>query len=52
MRSVELKDGPTPYYLAKFDGEVAGTRQVFFAIVLATTHSILQPVELPGGISQ
>jgi len=23
---------PIPYYLAKFDGELAGARQVFFAI--------------------
>jgi hypothetical protein len=46
LRSVELKESPAPYYLAKFDGEVAGARQVFFAVVL-TSGSVLQPVELP-----
>ena len=44
MRSVELQEGPVPYYLAKFDGELAGARQVFFAIVL-TSGSVLEPVE-------
>jgi hypothetical protein len=46
LRSVELKDTPAPYYLAKFDGELAGVRQVFFAVVL-TSGPVLQPVELP-----
>ena len=41
---VELQEGPVPYYLAKFDGELAGARQVFFAIVL-TSGSALEPVE-------
>src|SRR5271166_6618566 len=41
---VELQEGPVPYYLAKFDGELAGARQVFFAIVL-TSGSVLEPVE-------
>src|ERR1700722_11349781 len=44
LRSVELQEGPVPYYLAKFDGELAGARQVFFAIVL-TSGSVLEPVE-------
>jgi hypothetical protein len=44
LRSVELQDGPVPYYLAKFDGELAGARQVFFAIVL-TSGAVLEPVE-------
>jgi hypothetical protein len=48
LRSVELKDSPAPYYLAKFDGELSGARQVFFAVVL-TTGSVLAPVELPPG---
>ena len=34
LRSVELRQGPIPYYLAKFDGDLSGSRQVFFAIVL------------------
>ncbi len=44
LRSVELQEVPVPYYLAKFDGELAGSRQVFFAIVL-TSGSVLEPVE-------
>ncbi len=45
LRSVELQPGPAPYYLAKFDGEIAGARQVFFAIVL-TSGSVLEPLEV------
>jgi hypothetical protein len=45
LRSVELQQGPISYYLAKFDGELAGARQVFFAIVL-TSGSVLEPVEM------
>lgn len=45
LRSVELKEtGPVPYYLATFDGELGGARQVFFAVVLAS-GSVVQPVE-------
>jgi hypothetical protein len=44
LRSVELQEAPVPYYLAKFDGELAGARQVFFAIVLPS-GSVVQPVE-------
>ena len=44
LRSVELQEGPVPYYLAKFDGDLAGGRQVFFAIVL-TSGSVLEPIE-------
>jgi hypothetical protein len=51
LRSVELEQEPVPYYLAKFDGELAGTRQVFFAIVL-TSGSVLEPVETPRDTSQ
>jgi hypothetical protein len=43
LRSVELQEGPVPYYLAKFDGEIAKNRQVFFAIVL-TSGAVLEPV--------
>ena len=50
LRSVELQEGPVPgeasYYLAKFDGEIAGIRQAFFAIVLSS-GSVLEPVESP-----
>jgi hypothetical protein len=48
LRSVELQNGPVPYYLAKFDGDLAGTRQVFFAIVL-TSGSILEPTDTLQG---
>ena len=51
LRSVELQEGPSPYYLAKFDGELAGSRQVFFAIVLPS-GSVLQPVEATQAISR
>jgi hypothetical protein len=51
LRSVELQEGPVPYYLAKFDGELAGARQVFFAIVL-TSGSVLEPVERLQGNSK
>ncbi|MBV8173875.1 MAG: hypothetical protein JO151_04840 [Verrucomicrobia bacterium] len=48
MRSVDLQEGPIPYYLAKFDGELAGSRQVFFAVVLAS-GSALEPIQvIPG----
>ena len=46
MRSVELKqNGPLPYYLATFDGQLAGTRQVFFAVVLQS-GTVVEPVEI------
>jgi len=48
LRSVELKEAPAGYYLAKFDGEVAGARQVFFAVVLIS-GSVLVPLEVPPG---
>src|SRR6267142_234266 len=48
LRSVELQNGPVSYYLAKFDGDLAGARQVFFAIVL-TSGSILEPSETLQG---
>jgi hypothetical protein len=51
LRSVELQDGPPPYYLAKFDGELAGAREVFFAIVLPS-GSVLQPVETRQTVPQ
>ncbi len=50
MRSVELQPGPVPYYLAKFDGDLAGARQVFFAIVL-TSGSVLEPTQTLQGSS-
>lgn len=52
LRSVELKEaGPVPYYLATFDGELAGARQVFFAVVLQS-GAVVQPMELARGASQ
>ena len=51
LRSVELQEGATPYYLAKFDGNLAGARQVFFAIVL-TSGSVLLPVETAQGAAK
>jgi hypothetical protein len=48
LRSVELQNGPVPYYLAKFDGDLAGARRVFFAIVL-TSGSVLEPTETLRG---
>ena len=51
LRSVELQEGPVPYYLAKFDGELAGARQVFFAIVLPS-GSVVQPVETGQALSK
>ena len=51
LRSVELQEGPVPYYLAKFDGELAGARQVFFAIVLPS-GLVLQPVETGQALSK
>jgi hypothetical protein len=51
LRSVELQAGPAPYYMAKFDGDLAGARQVFFAIVLPS-GSVLQPVETNPAVSK
>ena len=51
LRSVELQEGPVPYYLAKFDGELAGARQVFFAIVFPS-GPVLEPVETIQSISR
>ena len=52
LRSVQLKETePAPYYLATFDGEVAGARQVFFAVVL-TSGAVVQPIELAPGLAQ
>ena len=51
LRSVELQEGPAPYYLAKFDGELAGSRQPFYAVVLPS-GSVLQPVEAGQAISK
>ncbi|HYY31335.1 MAG TPA: hypothetical protein VE860_25565 [Chthoniobacterales bacterium] len=52
LRSVQRKEsGPVPYYLATFDGEIAGARQVFFAVVLES-GAIVQPIQLAPAISQ
>jgi hypothetical protein len=52
LRSVELKQSaPVPYYLATFDGELAGARQIFFAVVLPS-GAVVQPMELARGAFQ
>jgi hypothetical protein len=51
LRSVVLQEGPPPYYLAKFDGELAGARQVFFAVVLPS-GSVVEPAEMPQAASK
>ena len=54
LRSVELQEGPVPgqptYYLTKFDGQLAGIRQAFFAIVLSS-GAVLEPVESPQAVT-
>jgi hypothetical protein len=52
LRSVQRKEtGPVPSYLATFDGEIAGVRQVFFAVVL-DSGAVAQPIELARASSQ
>jgi hypothetical protein len=52
LQSVKRKEtGPVPYYLATFNGVIAGARQTFFAVVL-DSGSIVQPNELAPAISQ
>jgi len=52
LRSVQRKEtGPVPFYLATFDGEIAGARQVFFAVVL-DSGAVAQPIELARASSQ
>ena len=45
LTGVDLKEAPAPYFLAKFDGEVNGVRQHFFAVVLVS-GTLLEPTQL------
>jgi hypothetical protein len=45
LLGVELKQTPAPYFLAKFNGEIGGQRQAFYAVVLAS-GTVVQPAEL------
>jgi hypothetical protein len=45
LTGVDLIESPAPYFLAKFDGEVNGQRQHFFAVVLVS-GAVLEPKQL------
>jgi hypothetical protein len=45
LTGVDLIESPAPYFLAKFDGEVNGQRQHFFAVVLVS-GTVLEPKQL------
>jgi hypothetical protein len=45
LTGVDLVQSPAPYFLAKFDGEVKGQRQHFFAVVLVS-GTVLEPTQL------
>jgi hypothetical protein len=45
LTGVDLKESPAPYFLAKFNGEVNGQRQVFFAVVLVS-GTVVAPTQL------
>ena len=45
LTGVDLIETPAPYFLAKFDGEVNGQRQHFFAVVLVS-GTVLEPTQL------
>ncbi|HEY4815358.1 MAG TPA: hypothetical protein VIH58_11805 [Chthoniobacterales bacterium] len=45
LTGVDLIETPAPYFLAKFDGEVNGQRQHFFAVVLVS-GTVLEPKQL------
>jgi hypothetical protein len=44
LTGVDLKESPAPYFLAKFNGEVDGQRQQFFAVVLAS-GAVVEPTQ-------
>ena len=48
LLGVELKQNPAPYFLAKFNGEVGGRRQSFFAVVLPS-GTVVEPSQLVAG---
>jgi hypothetical protein len=45
LTGVDLKESPAPYFLAKFNGEVNGQRQEFFAVVLVN-GTVVEPTKL------
>ncbi len=45
LTGVDLKESPAPYFLAKFNGEVGGQRQEFYAVVLVS-GTIVEPSQL------
>ena len=45
LTGVDLKESPAPYFLAKFNGEVSGQRQEFFAVVLVN-GTVVEPTQL------
>ena len=45
LTGVDLKEAPAPYFLAKFNGEIGGQRQQFFAVVLAS-GAVVEPSQL------
>jgi len=45
LTGVDLQESPAPYFLAKFNGEVNGQRQEFFAVVLVN-GTVLKPTKL------
>jgi hypothetical protein len=52
LQSVQRRErGPVPYYLATFNGVIAGARQMFFAVVL-DSGAIVQPTQLTPATSQ
>jgi hypothetical protein len=45
LLGVELKQAPAPYFLAKFNGDIGGQRQSFFAVILVS-GVVIPPTEL------
>jgi hypothetical protein len=45
LTGVDLKESPAPYFLAKFNGEVGGQRQEFYAVVLVS-GTVVEPSQL------
>jgi hypothetical protein len=45
LTGVDLKEAPAPYFLAKFNGQVDGQRQEFFAVVLVN-GTVVEPTQV------
>jgi hypothetical protein len=45
LTGVDLKESPAPYFVAKFNGELNGQREEFFAVVLAN-GTVVEPTQL------